>query len=324
MKKFRNTVTGEVVVRRSDLYYEDSEGFGAIPKRFIENSDDWEELSYEVLSFQYSSGEIITLREKGKYIISSASDDEFEGCSLKEQLEDYCEIRSVKRLSDGEVFTVGDVVTWGADTESNFSMGIESFSIDEGELEIKYANCIYDGVRLSAPNFRKFVHTPLYTTYDGVDRFEYQEEHWVINDVYQYALKVCSLHLEGSLTEPSRWKIFSSEEKALEYVESVRPKPLFTTEDGKDIFEGDTYWCVNTAPHLWNPYEQTAKKRTHLPSNVKAFTTKELLYKFILLNKPLLSLDDLLSVWSEVGRYDALFSTSPLFLSFKKLAKSKL
>ena len=49
----------------------------------------------------------------------------------------------------------------------------------------------------------------------------------------------------------------------------------FTTEDGVDIFEGDSYWCVNTAPHLWSLFEQTAKERTMLNKTVRAFSTEE-------------------------------------------------
>jgi hypothetical protein len=133
-----------------------------------------------------------------------------------------------------------------------------------------------------------------------------------------------SANLEGTLAdERGKWKIFSTLEKALEYVASVKPKPLFLTSDGVEVFEGSTYYCVNPAPHLWSLFKQTAGARTQLNKGVKAFSTEELAREELLLHKPILSLDDLLSVWSS-ERDDKLFSSSPLFRSFKHLANSKL
>ena len=43
----------------------------------------------------------------------------------------------------------------------------------------------------------------------------------------------------------------------------------------------------------------------------------------ILMNKPLLSLNDLLSVWGDTNTLDV-YSNSPLFTKFKKLANEKL
>ncbi len=266
MKKFKNKSTGEVVTQYSENHYQDSSRC-IVHKRFIENSCDWEEVEekdYEVMSLIHTSlnNTIITYENGGGTAYAPGflegvykSKDYFVECFTAEG--NPWKINSVKRLSDGEVFTIGEQVTWGTDRHSGFRIDIKSFHIEDEELEIKYTNCIYNGVKISAPNFRKL----------------------------------------GNY--------------------------LFITEDGKEIFEGDSYWCVNVSPHLWNPYEQTAKARTHLPKNVKAFTTEELLKEFIVMNKPLLSLDDLLSVWNS-ERDDNFYSSSPLFRSFKNLAKTKL
>jgi hypothetical protein len=98
---------------------------------------------------------------------------------------------------------------------------------------------------------------------------------------------------------------------------------LFLTNDGVEIFEGSTYFCVNTAPHLWSLFEQTAGARTQLNKGVKAFSTEVLAKEYLLLHKPILSLDDLLSVWNII-RDDESYSSSPLFRSFKHLAEAKL
>ena len=68
--------------------------------------------------------------------------------------------------------------------------------------------------------------------------------------------------------------------------------PLFKTEDGVDIFEGDAYWCVNTAPHLWSIFQQTAKERTKLNKTVIAFKDVNLAQKYFDKNKPLFTTSD--------------------------------
>lgn len=77
----------------------------------------------------------------------------------------------------------------------------------------------------------------------------------------------------------------------LERIKEVK-LPLFTTEDGVEIYRGNTYWCVNTAPHLWSLFEQTAKERTQLNKTVKAFFTKEAAQDYINDNQPCLSIRD--------------------------------
>jgi len=75
-----------------------------------------EEVDYQILSFQDKlNRNIITYRKnKNVFIIENASDDEFEGNTLEKELElvdeGYYIIHSVKRLFDGEVFTIGDKV----------------------------------------------------------------------------------------------------------------------------------------------------------------------------------------------------------------------
>jgi hypothetical protein len=96
-------------------------------------------------------------------------------------------------------------------------------------------------------------------------------------------------------------------------------QPLFTTEDGVDIFEDDIFWNVGTTYNL-NDYQITNNKYelVFLKDGSKQFSTKEKAEKYILMNKPCLSLQDLLdSNWSQ-GK------GSLLFESFIKTAKQKL
>lgn len=323
MKTFKNKVTGEVVSKYNETHYQDSSS-ALVHKRFIVNSCDWEEVvrekRYEILSFSYDNqwgeGNVAKLGEDGNYSLESGH-TKWElhsllavGWSVKSG---HVKIHSVKRLSDGEIFTIGDKAKDGkygtVDIISNLRENNNSIYVSVENLS--WGQDIEDILLIK----------PLYTTYDGVERFEFSGEHWVINDDYAYYLFTCNLHLK--YLDNRTWKLFSTEEKALEYLESIKPKPLFTTEDGKDIFEGHTYWCVNTAPHLWSLFLQTAKERTKLNKGVKAFSAKELAEEYLLMKKPLLSLEDLLSVWSYSGRNDELVISSPLFKSFKNLAKTK-
>ena len=66
---------------------------------------------------------------------------------------------------------------------------------------------------------------------------------------------------------------------------------LFTTEDGVDIFEGDTYYVANIKS--WQCYKHYA----NIDGNTgldKYFSTKEAAEEYILMNKPCLSINNVL------------------------------
>jgi hypothetical protein len=78
----------------------------------------------------------------------------------------------------------------------------------------------------------------------------------------------------------------------------VKPKPLFVTEDGKEIFDKDNWWSV------WTENGRRWRKRdkcfsdgfvgdSHNPdAKVKRFSTEQAADEYILLNKPCLSVND--------------------------------
>ena len=81
-------------------------------------------------------------------------------------------------------------------------------------------------------------------------------------------------------------------------------KPLFTTEDGVDIYEGDNVWFVNTKSKL-DPlfvaiiYNWDLAGSPNTSSDYKWFSTKKAAETYIKFNKPALSLNDIYHVFSQ-------------------------
>ena len=87
-------------------------------------------------------------------------------------------------------------------------------------------------------------------------------------------------------------------------------QPLFTTEDGVDIFEGDKYYPVNKTYWIVNEPENTCKINYETyHKNTNNFSTKEKAEEYILMNKPVLSLKEIKETTTIKG------------LSLKKLEK---
>lgn len=127
-------------------------------------------------------------------------------------------IKSVKRLSDGEIFCVGEKIT-----DTVISMTIKSFSI------------VGDGIIVNGD---------------------------CGNIILTYAKK---------------------------------PKPIFKTHDGKSVFEGDEFWWVGKQ---WIIEKSRVSKQLSecdiAPHDCKTFSTKDAATEFVLMNKPCLSLAELL------------------------------
>ncbi|HSH25034.1 MAG TPA: hypothetical protein VLA13_05800 [Massilibacterium sp.] len=180
---------------------------GYIDKNTLkENPEFWEEVvekDYKILSFK-SDINIVELRDAPKVMGYHSTLTE------KSALEDdYWNIHSVKRISDGEVFTVGDEV----------------------------GNGVYNG---DITKFRE--------TEEGLDV--------VVSDAWV---------------------------KDLRYIEHTK-HPLFTTEDGVDIYEGDEYFVITKYMGCYGISNYTCTKNKH--SHYKTFSTKEKAEEWIDNNKP--------------------------------------
>ena len=184
------------------------------------------EKDYEILS--------VSLQRSDKHKIHNVSEYKNTGY-IKALLNcNGNKIHSIKRLSDSEIFTIGDKV----------------FS--------EYANYTINKIKIVN---NKCMITALYNTNNPN-----------------------SLRLHYNLNNLKKCK-----------------QPLFTTEDGVDIFEGDKLYSIcnmlNIKKHrLFNArYDDNTllNNRIFFNSDYKHFSTKEKAEEYILMNKPLLSFNDI-------------------------------
>jgi hypothetical protein len=188
------------------------------PKDFPEFWEEVVEKDYEILSFKQNSRiedlwEAVDItnekfaRKSGQMFCTSPY-------TLEEILNNpLYSIHSVKRLSDGEIFTIGDKITGFTYNEPReikgftISQHILNINQSEGRTELEYA---------------KKVKKPLFTTEDGVDIYERD----LVTPVNLDTLKIHATTPinTGESLKYGNYKYFSTEEKAEEYV--LMNKPL--------------------------------------------------------------------------------------------------
>jgi hypothetical protein len=116
---------------------------------------------------------------------------------------------------------------------------------------------------------------------------------------------------------------------------------LFTTEDGL-AYSGEPIQLWYIKPNSWNPIEiyapnwwceetrETSRDAASvLPRPIKLtnkwFSTKLAAETYILENKPILSLNDILSAWdANADQLKAQYKSSTMYKNFERLAKQKL
>jgi hypothetical protein len=259
-------------------------------------------------------------------------------------------IHSVKRLSDGEIFTIGDKFNCIADKTirsldyfyiPNNSSSISGVDKDKGGIPIS------DMVKAKEDyEIVEFKHKSMgyMKWYDGT-------YHRTNSEYYNTSLRKVPENAEIiSIKRLSGGEVFSvgdvikvyrqtgykgeraitgfsvvDDELVVEhngcksslYQIAKSKKPLFTTEDGVEVFEGDRIVLLNTETWLWacgikaprNPFAGDVVQ-------YKYFSTKEASDNYILMNKPVLSVNDIIS--QPCG------FTIDLPKILKKLAKSRI
>lgn len=198
----------------------------------VENNPEfWEELrdaqkqDYEILTYKRDGGYIVRKDNKG-WIMSDCI-----RLAESELTKSKYSIHSVRRLSDGEVFTVGDRVAKSKSWEVGTPCVINSFYIksDKFYVELKQGKFTWS---YTFKNFYKF-QDPLFTTEDGVDIYEGDyawvpqksrlDDEYVINgDIVRF--KLCKPQHYYIKEQEGGVKYFSTKEKAQEYIDYNKPQ----------------------------------------------------------------------------------------------------
>lgn len=275
-------------------------------------SEFWEEVidkNYEVISYMSKGNNI--LYPKGAVVDAIILVKEY---GIDSSL---FYVNSVRRLSDGEVFTLGDRVRY-KDNGHVGSCNIGKFYLND------HGGCIIhgsEGYRDFSENINlieKVVEKPLFTTEDGFDVYP-NDTYWCVNtaphlwSIFQQTAKERTKLTKGVLA-------FKNVNLAQEYVDTNKPKKLFTTTDGVDICEGDSYWYINIdSPNInWKVFKY--KQNDRLGSmGARQFSAKEKAEEYIIQNKPCLSLKDVKSKvhmrWSENYKLESIVKDK---LNFKE------
>ncbi len=195
-KQYKHIRTGKIVsISENGTYFILADNGNNIPSWIVMNSNDWEEIIEVKKDY-----EILSLRTKGFYISKSPWLD------LDYMLNvEKCDIFSIKRLSDGEVFTVGDKTNAGI---------IKEFQTHGNHVMVKTDGGLttLDGLCIKKQ--------PLFTTEDGVDIFEGDKYYYVDENIELFHVRK-AIHTSG---QDEYFKYFSTKEKAEEYISLNKPK----------------------------------------------------------------------------------------------------
>lgn len=286
MKTYRNKKTGvEVNINKTVLWKKSYVGEGIIlPRELVENSSDWEEvIEYPVGTKMYNSQTdcVYTRKEDGWYKPSDKTAyTDATICRSKHitpVVEDFLkkdyEILSFKN-DYGQIFTL---------KKDSYKLSFESEKADyswrtlEHMLTIATHCVIYSIKRISDGK--------IFTSGDFVEHTKYPSLTCNIDSFYINKNGACLIHSnDGGFSED------------ISLVKKVK-EPLFTTEDGMEIYRGDRYWIVDSSTFRIFSCKSFGVVLKH--SSDLYFSSEEIAKDYILKNKPLLSLKDVFSVYPE-------------------------
>lgn len=274
-KQYQHKITSAIATLEepNNSYYVilDNISRGYWDRRFIENCNDWEEVcnkcykpikegenirttykdcicnekinkDYEILSF-------ICIVQKGIYeeetIVIKNSSKKFNYWSEDIMLSlDHYKIHSVKRLSDGEIFTISDTVKYnGSRTFIIGSLIIDKFNNNIIASEHGLTQDSTEWCDISKTDFIKVKRSKLFTTTDNVDIYEGDNWYRVYNDnnnrkdnfAYQnwspYFTFLTSINERNSILDLENKSMyrFSTKEAAENYI--IENKPCLSIKD---------------------------------------------------------------------------------------------
>ena len=213
------------------------------------------------------------------------------------------EILSVKRLSDGEIFTVGDrAMTQGSrgghsirqfrvEQKCNVRTAVPGIFTKDGidRIWIDWEEGCGGNWLESTEKLKQ----PIFLTHDGKDIFAGDKVWWVKKDSLSYD---SFISVSGTKFFSDINAYFLTQEAASDYIN--RSKVLFTTEDGVDIKKGDTYYFVDTdfSINLSNAHPGCGQY-----SERKYFSTFETAQYYVIVNAKVLSIEEFWEFVSKPG-----------------------
>jgi hypothetical protein len=271
----------------------------------VNNDEYWKEekeKEYEILSFRDKHQRILFRLDdySGKYVIPDLQVGSYStwGIELESMLEEgrsvksgCLEINSIKRLSDGEVFTIGDKVDITNNPKQK-NLTIKQFHISNVMTISTLQSVDESYYGKEGFNISIAVHSkpPIFTTQDCVNLYEGDEYYWSSNKIFSNQ-PAYSIHGPFKITSSSKFGddvyVFSSKNSAEEWVELTKPKktPLTKTEDGVDVYEGDEIFWVGVGYYGIKYFYKLAFTKEHLSldfvNTYKIFSTKELADEFV-------------------------------------------
>lgn len=201
------TTVKYIYVGMNDRNVYGGENGGLYNGEYVENQPEfWEEIidkNYEVLSYKGAlSEDIYTFASTGNY-----KDMKNNKADILSFPNNY-NIHSIKRLSDGEVFTVGDRI--GNNTQEGVILRLRVTNDNRFQFSCSEKDgwCEFEG-------YNK-IKQPLFKTEDGVEIF--------VNDIFWYVGDTFNVCETKCLWNFSRLKTFSTKEAAEEYVKMNKPE----------------------------------------------------------------------------------------------------
>lgn len=219
IKTYPGSVLLGTIVKSDDMNQYVTKNITIFSKEEIEGfSEFWEEVKekdYEILDIAYSSG--VICRYESPIITSMYENKDKFIKSFLASPAGY-KIHSVKRLSDGEIFTIGDIISGF----SFSSRAIKGFEImPNGKI-----NIVQDAGFSCLEDINK-IKKPIFKTADGVDIFK-GGGCWCVDNLLNYS------HIFNITKHPNE-KCFSTKEKAQEYIDLNKPK--YSLQDIIDAYE---------------------------------------------------------------------------------------
>ena len=271
---------GTIITGSKETMYSKGLGFRNYDWAHVETHPEyWEEVvekDYEIISyFAKDNPKMITTKKRG--------------CELHDS---YWKIHSVKRLSDGEVFTVGDRVKV---SEHGTIKAISSMDLISQSPSRKGGIWItYNSGSSHIIHATKQEKQPIFLTYDGKDIFE-GDTIWYVN---KESLDLDHFRTHANVTFRSDINVyFLTEEAAEDYIS--RNKVLFTTEDGVGIRKGYSYYFVD--PDLKISLAPNANAGSGWYDEIKYFSTYETAQYYVIVNAKVLSIEEFWEFVSKPG-----------------------